>query len=211
MGTIYVCGSDEQRDRWLPRMARLEQIGAFGLTEPDVGSGASRSLTTTARRDGDHWILNGQKKWIGNASFASSSPAGLAPVWGRPVMSATAPKAVTVQVPDRCDAASSRARRRRGRCRTQYSASRNISRGTAQRVAGGQQHPHRRDHAVQTRRIPRPSWHRVRISPQATTARHGRGCCNKTRAAMSSPAAAATASASAISSARSGGVDWSSN
>ena len=40
MGTIYVCGSDEQRDRWLPGMARLEQIGAFGLTEPDVGSGA---------------------------------------------------------------------------------------------------------------------------------------------------------------------------
>jgi glutaryl-CoA dehydrogenase len=78
MGSIYVCGSDEQRDRWLPGMARLEQIGAFGLTEPDVGSGASRGLTTTARRDGDHWILDGQKKWIGNASFAD-----LVIIWAR--------------------------------------------------------------------------------------------------------------------------------
>src|SRR5262245_27186169 len=51
-------------------MARLETIGAFGLTEPEVGSAASGGLTTTARRDGDHWVLNGQKKWIGNATFA---------------------------------------------------------------------------------------------------------------------------------------------
>jgi glutaryl-CoA dehydrogenase len=50
-------------------MARLEKIGAFGLTEPEVGSGASRGLLTTARRDGDTWILNGHKKWIGNATF----------------------------------------------------------------------------------------------------------------------------------------------
>jgi glutaryl-CoA dehydrogenase len=50
-------------------MARLEKIGAFGLTEPDVGSGASQGLTTTARREGDTWILNGQKKWIGNATW----------------------------------------------------------------------------------------------------------------------------------------------
>ena len=70
MGSIYLCGSEEQKRRWLPAMARLEKIGAFGLTEPDVGSGASRGLTTTARRDGDEWILNGQKKWIGNATFA---------------------------------------------------------------------------------------------------------------------------------------------
>ena len=59
-------------------MARLDQIGEFGPTEPDVGSGASRGLTTTARRDGDHWILNGQKKWIGNASFAD-----LVIIWAR--------------------------------------------------------------------------------------------------------------------------------
>jgi glutaryl-CoA dehydrogenase len=70
MGSIYLCGSEEQKQRWLPAMARLEKIGAFGLTEPDVGSGASRGLTTTARRDGDEWVLNGQKKWIGNATFA---------------------------------------------------------------------------------------------------------------------------------------------
>ena len=70
MGSIYVCGSEEQRQRWLPPMARMEQIGAFGLTEPEVGSGASRGLATTARRDGDSWVLRGQKNWIGNATFA---------------------------------------------------------------------------------------------------------------------------------------------
>ena len=70
MGSIYLCGSDEQKQRWLPAMARMEKIGAFGLTEPEVGSGAARGLTTTARRDGDEWILDGQKKWIGNATFA---------------------------------------------------------------------------------------------------------------------------------------------
>jgi glutaryl-CoA dehydrogenase len=70
MGSIYLCGSPEQKQRWLPRMARMEKIGAFGLTEPEVGSGAARGLATTARRDGDSWVLNGQKKWIGNATFA---------------------------------------------------------------------------------------------------------------------------------------------
>jgi glutaryl-CoA dehydrogenase len=70
MGSIYLCGSDEQKQRWLPAMARMEKIGAFGLTEPEVGSGAARGLTTTARRDGDEWVLDGQKKWIGNATFA---------------------------------------------------------------------------------------------------------------------------------------------
>jgi glutaryl-CoA dehydrogenase len=70
MGSVYLCGSEEQKQRWLPEMARMEKIGAFGLTEPDVGSGAAGGLTTTARRDGDWWVLNGQKKWIGNATFA---------------------------------------------------------------------------------------------------------------------------------------------
>ena len=70
MGSIYLCGSEEQKERWLPEMARLEKIGAFGLTEPDVGSGAAGGLTTTARRDGEEWVLDGQKKWIGNATFA---------------------------------------------------------------------------------------------------------------------------------------------
>ena len=49
---------------------RKEKIGAFGLTEPDVGSGVAGGLTTTARRDGGEWILRGQKHWIGNATFA---------------------------------------------------------------------------------------------------------------------------------------------
>jgi glutaryl-CoA dehydrogenase len=80
MGSIYLCGSDEQKDRWLPAMARMEQIGAFALTEPDVGSGVAGGLTTTAQRDGDVWVLNGQKKWIGNATFAD-----LVIVWARDV------------------------------------------------------------------------------------------------------------------------------
>jgi glutaryl-CoA dehydrogenase len=70
MGSIYLCGSDEQKEQWLPPMARLEKIGAFGLTEPEVGSGTAGGLTTTARREGDTWVLNGQKKWIGNATFS---------------------------------------------------------------------------------------------------------------------------------------------
>jgi len=70
MGSIYLCGSEEQKERWLPAMARMEKIGAFGLTEPDVGSGVAGGLTTTCRRDGDYWVIDGQKKWIGNATFA---------------------------------------------------------------------------------------------------------------------------------------------
>jgi glutaryl-CoA dehydrogenase len=70
MGTVHICGSEEQKERWLPAMARMELIGAFGLTEPDSGSDVARGLRTTARRDGDTWVLNGQKKWIGNGSFA---------------------------------------------------------------------------------------------------------------------------------------------
>jgi alkylation response protein AidB-like acyl-CoA dehydrogenase len=70
MGSVYLCGSDEQKERWLPAMARMELIGAFGLTEPDSGSDVARGLRTTARREGDTWVLDGQKKWIGNGSFA---------------------------------------------------------------------------------------------------------------------------------------------
>jgi glutaryl-CoA dehydrogenase len=80
MGSIYLCGSEEQKRQWLPSMARLESIGAFGLTEPDVGSGAAGGLTTTARRDGNTWVLNGEKKWIGNATFAD-----LTVIWARDV------------------------------------------------------------------------------------------------------------------------------
>ncbi|PUZ19771.1 glutaryl-CoA dehydrogenase [Chitinophaga costaii] len=70
MGSIYLLGSDAQKQEWLPGMQQLKTIGAFGLTEPEVGSGAAGGLTTTATRHGDTWTLNGQKKWIGNATFA---------------------------------------------------------------------------------------------------------------------------------------------
>jgi glutaryl-CoA dehydrogenase len=69
MGSIYYCGSEEQRRQWLPPLARLEKIGAFGLTEPWIGSDASH-LQTRAQRVGDRYVLNGAKRWIGNASFA---------------------------------------------------------------------------------------------------------------------------------------------
>ena len=62
-------GSEEQKQRWLPGMARLELVGAFGLTEPEHGSD-SVSLETRARRDGDAWVLDGAKRWIGNGSVA---------------------------------------------------------------------------------------------------------------------------------------------
>jgi glutaryl-CoA dehydrogenase len=80
MGTVYLCGSEEQKQRWLPAMARMELLGAFGLTEPDAGSDVARGLRTTARRDGDTWVLDGQKKWIGNGSFAD-----LVIIWARDV------------------------------------------------------------------------------------------------------------------------------
>src|SRR5947209_3699213 len=80
MGSIYLCGSDEQKQQWLPPMVRLEKIGAFGLTEPDAGSGTAGGLTTTARREGDTWVLNGQKKWIGNATFSDVTV-----IWARDV------------------------------------------------------------------------------------------------------------------------------
>jgi glutaryl-CoA dehydrogenase len=70
MGSIYYCGSEQQKNRWLPPMQKMEIIGAFGLTEPEVGSGVAGGLTTTCRRQGGSWILNGQKKWIGNATFS---------------------------------------------------------------------------------------------------------------------------------------------
>jgi glutaryl-CoA dehydrogenase len=78
MGSIYVLGSEEQRQRWLPSMMRLETIGAFGLTEPEGGSDVARGMRTTARRDGDSWVLNGAKRWIGNGTFAD-----LVIVWAR--------------------------------------------------------------------------------------------------------------------------------
>jgi glutaryl-CoA dehydrogenase len=69
MQAIYMLGSEEQRERWLPAMARLEKIGAFALTEPEHGSD-SVALATTARRDGDQIVLDGHKRWIGNGTIA---------------------------------------------------------------------------------------------------------------------------------------------
>jgi glutaryl-CoA dehydrogenase len=80
MGSIFLCGSEEQKTKWLPPMARMEKIGAFGLMEPLVGSGTAGGLGTTARREGDTWVLNGQKKWIGNATWCN-----LTIIWARDV------------------------------------------------------------------------------------------------------------------------------
>ena len=77
MFPISAFGSEEQKQRWLPRMARGEVIGCFGLTEPDAGSDPS-SMRTTARRDGNSYVLNGTKMWITNGGIAN-----LAVVWAR--------------------------------------------------------------------------------------------------------------------------------
>src|SRR5215510_2112099 len=80
MGSIRLAGTEEQKQKWLPQMARLEKVGCFGLTEPLVGSGTGGGLLTTAKRDGDSWILNGQKRWIGNAPWCDISI-----IWARDV------------------------------------------------------------------------------------------------------------------------------
>jgi glutaryl-CoA dehydrogenase len=77
MYAIHRWGSEEQKQEWLPRMASGEALGCFGLTEPDSGSDPG-SMRTRARRDGDDWILHGQKMWITNGSVAE-----VAVVWAR--------------------------------------------------------------------------------------------------------------------------------
>jgi glutaryl-CoA dehydrogenase len=79
MKSIYAHGSEEQKQRWLPPMARLEKIGAFALTEPEHGSD-SVALETSARRDGDSYVINGEKKWIGNGTIAD-----VIVVWARDI------------------------------------------------------------------------------------------------------------------------------
>ncbi|MGI9823146.1 acyl-CoA dehydrogenase family protein [Agromyces sp. Marseille-Q5079] len=69
-GSISVCGSKEQREEWIPKLASGEVLGAFGLTEPLSGSDSAQGLRTTAKREGDSWVLNGAKRWIGNATFS---------------------------------------------------------------------------------------------------------------------------------------------
>ncbi|HJE50852.1 MAG TPA: acyl-CoA dehydrogenase family protein [Tessaracoccus flavescens] len=77
MRAIELLGSDEQKNHWLPLLAKGEKLGAFALTEPDHGSD-SVALETTARRDGDEFVLNGQKRWIGNGSVGDVTV-----VWAR--------------------------------------------------------------------------------------------------------------------------------
>jgi glutaryl-CoA dehydrogenase len=77
MRSIALCGSDEQKQRWLPAMARMDLLGAFALTEPDHGSD-SVALETTAEPDGDRWLLTGRKRWIGLGTLAD-----LVVVWAR--------------------------------------------------------------------------------------------------------------------------------
>ena len=78
MTTLDELGSEEQKQQWLPPMRRMEFTGCFALTEPDHGSDVAGGLATTARRDGDHWVLNGTKRWIGNGTIAR-----IAIVWAR--------------------------------------------------------------------------------------------------------------------------------
>jgi glutaryl-CoA dehydrogenase len=80
MGSIRGLASREQQERWLPSMAAFDAIGAFALTEPTGGSDVAAGLRTTARRAGERWVLNGKKRWIGNATFAD-----LIVVWARDV------------------------------------------------------------------------------------------------------------------------------
>jgi glutaryl-CoA dehydrogenase len=77
MSTIHRYGSEEQKQAWLPGMAKGETVGCFGLTEPDSGSDPS-SMRTVARRDGDDWVLSGTKMWITNGGVAD-----VAVVWAR--------------------------------------------------------------------------------------------------------------------------------
>jgi len=77
MYPIWRYGSEEQKERWLPGMAKGELIGCFGLTEPDAGSDPAR-MQTSAQRDGDGWVLDGAKRWIGMASIAD-----VAVIWAR--------------------------------------------------------------------------------------------------------------------------------
>jgi glutaryl-CoA dehydrogenase len=77
MRSIAMLGSEEQKERWLPPMARVEKIGAFALTEPEHGSD-SIALETTARRDGDDYVIDGRKRWIGNGTVAD-----VVVVWAR--------------------------------------------------------------------------------------------------------------------------------
>ncbi len=80
IGSISACGSPEQRAEWIPKMASGELLGSFGLTEPLSGSDSAQGQRTTAERRGGDWVLNGSKRWIGNATFAD-----LTIIWAKDV------------------------------------------------------------------------------------------------------------------------------
>jgi glutaryl-CoA dehydrogenase len=94
MGSIALLGSEEQRQRWLPGMTTLDLIGAFALTEPEHGSD-SVALETTVHREGDSWVLNGAKRWIGNASIAD-----VVVVWARDTDDGRVKAIVVEKAPD---------------------------------------------------------------------------------------------------------------
>ncbi|WP_167143160.1 acyl-CoA dehydrogenase family protein [Canibacter zhoujuaniae] len=77
MGAIYKFGSEEQKQTWLPKMGKGQTVGCFGLTEPQGGSDPN-TMITTARRDGDEWVLNGKKRWIGLGTIAD-----VAVIWAK--------------------------------------------------------------------------------------------------------------------------------
>lgn len=78
LGMIHEFGSPEQQEFWLPRLANFTALGAFALTEPTHGSDIAGGLSTTASRDGDSWVINGEKRWIGAGTMAN-----FALVWAR--------------------------------------------------------------------------------------------------------------------------------
>jgi glutaryl-CoA dehydrogenase len=78
MAAIYELGSEEQKRKWLPAMAKCEQVGCFGLTEPDAGSDPGSLATSAVVAEDGTYVINGEKKWIGNGSFAD-----VAVIWAR--------------------------------------------------------------------------------------------------------------------------------
>jgi glutaryl-CoA dehydrogenase len=91
MYPIYTFGSEEQKSLWLPKMATGEKLGCFGLTEPDFGSNPG-GMRTRARKDGDHYILNGEKMWITSGSLAD-----VAVIWAKVEEPGVAPEDLPIR------------------------------------------------------------------------------------------------------------------
>jgi glutaryl-CoA dehydrogenase len=95
MYPIYTFGSEEQKNTWLPALASGEKLGCFGLTEPGFGSNPG-GMTTTARKSGDEYILNGEKMWITSGSIAD-----VAVIWAKVPARKTPPKTTGPRLPGR--------------------------------------------------------------------------------------------------------------